>query len=284
MSTKAGPETGRKIEMEVELDATPEQVWKALTDGEELKRWFPLEARVTPGVGGAIFLSWGADCEGQAGISVWEPGKRFGWTEKSPFTPEGAEPQILTLDWIIEKRGGKTVLRLVHSGFGAAAASDWENEYFDSLNYGWTFMLTNLRHYFAHHAGTPRQVAWLRRKVSIAREEAFRRLAAPDGLFTGGPLAALKPGANYSLPTAVGDAYTGRVEFYVPPRGFCVSVAQLNHALLWLTIEGAPGQHEVQLWLSAYSLPAAQLGEFEQKWRAVLERLLPETPPSAPPQ
>ncbi len=32
-------------------------VWHALTDAEELMRWFPPLARVEPGVGGSMFMS-----------------------------------------------------------------------------------------------------------------------------------------------------------------------------------------------------------------------------------
>lgn len=42
----------RRIEKEIEINAPLEDVWKALTDANELARWFPLEARVTPGPGG----------------------------------------------------------------------------------------------------------------------------------------------------------------------------------------------------------------------------------------
>jgi uncharacterized protein YndB with AHSA1/START domain len=45
----------RRVEREIEINAVVEDVWKALTDANELARWFPLEARVTPGVGGKIF-------------------------------------------------------------------------------------------------------------------------------------------------------------------------------------------------------------------------------------
>ena len=50
----------RTIEKELEIDAPIEAVWKALTDAEELTNWFPLEARVKPGVGGSIWRleSW----------------------------------------------------------------------------------------------------------------------------------------------------------------------------------------------------------------------------------
>jgi len=37
----------------------------------------------------------------------------------------------------------------------------------------------------------------------------------------------------------------GHTEFLRPLRGFCVSVRELNDALFWLTVEGAPGKIEV---------------------------------------
>ena len=66
----------------------------------------------------------------------------------------------------------------------------------------------------------------------------------------------------------------GRVEFVAPPRGFCVSEDSLGDALLWLTIEGAPPSHEVQLWLSAYNLPQNEVEAFSRRWSAELDRIL----------
>jgi hypothetical protein len=50
------------------------------TDGEELKRWFPLDARVTPGEGGKIWVSWGEgryDVTTAAGHRLVGGGARF---------------------------------------------------------------------------------------------------------------------------------------------------------------------------------------------------------------
>jgi len=74
----------RTLHKEIELTASVEEVWKALTDPRELVNWFPLAARVTPGVGGRLFLSWGPHCEGESPIVAWEPGKRFAVQHKLP--------------------------------------------------------------------------------------------------------------------------------------------------------------------------------------------------------
>ena len=134
----------RAIERTVEIDAPVEAVWKAISEGEELAKWFALDARVKPGVGGEVWLSW-PGMEGASPISVWEPGKRL-------QTREEHGPVLMTVDWHLEAKGGKTILRLVHSGFGADAA--WDDQY-DDTSRGWAVFVGNLKHYLERHRGAP---------------------------------------------------------------------------------------------------------------------------------
>ena len=257
----------KRMRKEIELAASPASVWKALTDSEELARWFPLSARVTPGENGTIFMSWGPGCEGEARITGWEPQKLLRLVQQ---LGEIAGPEGITIEWKLEQRRGRTILRLVQSGF--SAGGDWADEYFSSTEYGWAFMLVNLRHYLERHAGMARAVAWPRQKTKLSRDEAYRRLAAPGGLFREGA-GGLKVDGEYMLESASGESYEGRVEFVKPPRGFCLSVRHLNDALFWLTIEGIAGEHEAQIWLSTYNLPQAKVEAFEQQWAGELARI-----------
>jgi uncharacterized protein YndB with AHSA1/START domain len=254
------PKKERRLEREIEVNASIADVWKALTDANELARWFPLEARVTPGLGGKFFVSWGPDCEGEAEILAWEPEKKFAWKD-----PMGL------VEWTLESRGGKTIVRLLQSGFLGNA--DWENEWFDSTSYGWDFMLLSLQVALERHRGIARQVAWPRLKVTVSREDAYRKLLTAGALFTQDPTAALKPGEAYSLATTTGESYSGRVEFVREPRGFCLAIHELNDALLWLTIEGAPGSIEVQAWLSAFAVVPARVEGFGKDWARRLQEI-----------
>ena len=137
----------RVIETTVEIAAPVSAVWKALTDAKELERWFPLEARVTPGVGGEVFMSWGAPWEGGSRIDVWEENRRL---RTRGFLEHGDASLV---EYTLEARGGKTVLRLVHSGF--AQGSDWEDELFGGTKRGWRYELRSLRHYLERHARGP---------------------------------------------------------------------------------------------------------------------------------
>ena len=55
----ASPEdqVSRYVEKTVVIDSPADVVWHALTDAEELTRWFPVDARVKPGLGSASLPS-----------------------------------------------------------------------------------------------------------------------------------------------------------------------------------------------------------------------------------
>ena len=46
--------TDRKVDLTIDIDATLEEVWQALTTGEGIARWFAPYAAVTPGEGGSV--------------------------------------------------------------------------------------------------------------------------------------------------------------------------------------------------------------------------------------
>jgi uncharacterized protein YndB with AHSA1/START domain len=255
------------IEKQIDIASSAESVWEALTNAEELKRWFPLEARVDPGKGGKIRLSWGPEWEGTARIDLWEPNRRL----RSIGSGSG---QPVSVEWTIETHGGKTILRLTQSSFSSGA--DWENEFYDSTNYGWLFMLTNLRHYLERHAGQPRAVAWARRKIELSRDSVCERLVGPGGVFVEGAAGDLLAGKRYSLRVATDEVWSGRVEFIVRNRGFCLTVDSLNDALAWLTVEGSGPLHDAQFWFSTYGLPQPQVTALQSRWADELTRILPE--------
>ena len=97
-----------KIEKTIELDADAEAVWNALVDGEELKRWFPLDARVRPGPNGAIWCSFGEGMEWESPIEVWEPQRRLRVSNEIPGDP----PSKIAIDYTIESQlGDQATLR-----------------------------------------------------------------------------------------------------------------------------------------------------------------------------
>jgi uncharacterized protein YndB with AHSA1/START domain len=239
----------RTIEIEVPVDAPPEEVFRILTDPAEVARWFPLDAEIDLRVGGRIWLSWGPGCEGEAPIHVLEPPVRFGWTERYGEDAEG-RPVEIAVDFHVETRDGVTVLRLVQSGF--TASSDWD-EMYDALADGWTYFLFNLQHYVRHHRGTPRTMVWRRAETALGRDEVWRRLLASG-------LAAPADGAGSVLTSdapftaALDESYEGTIVSARPGHHLAGVLPGLEQSLLFVEIEGP----HVGFWLSTYGLEPAR--------------------------
>jgi len=274
--SKQGEKTGtRSLDTSIEIKAPVEAVWKALTDASELTRWFPPDARVTPEVGGSLWWSWGKEFEWESRIEVWEPQRHLRATYTSPPHAGAGTGQALPLvmDFYLEAAGGQTVLRLVHSGFGATA--DWDEEY-DGVRRGWAVELRCLRHYLEHHQGTPRQLAWTVHPISLPFPEAWAWIMSPAGLLREGSLDGLREGDPYSAVAATGDALEGVVHVLLPPRDFSASVKDLNNALFRIHFEAILGLRQIWVWLSAYGLPQKDVDAFGARWQNLVETLFPE--------
>jgi uncharacterized protein YndB with AHSA1/START domain len=261
---------GRSLEAAVEIAAPVEAVWKALTEARELTRWFPLEAKTTPGKGGSIWVSWGPPFEGTEEIEIWEPPRRLrtSW----PWGPGGRAPAIrLAVDYRLEGKGGGTTLRLVHSGFGAGA--DWDEEY-DSVRRGWRHELRGLRHYLERHPGADRVVAWPRVPIDVSLDEAWDRLMGPEGLRRAGSLEGLREGDRYDFLTAAGDRLAGRVLVNATPD-FAGTLDSLDDGLLRVHLESCGGAREAGVWFAAWGKPRPAVDEFGARYRTLLERLFP---------
>jgi uncharacterized protein YndB with AHSA1/START domain len=139
-------EATRSHETRIEIAAPIEDVWKALTEASEIARWFAPNIKVEPGVGGTFLADWGPGIEWKTAIEVWEPNRHLRLAE----TREQPEPCPLLQDYFLEAEGGKTVLRLVHSGFGTSA--EWDNEY-EGTRGGWPVCFFRLKHGLEHHRG-----------------------------------------------------------------------------------------------------------------------------------
>lgn len=273
----------RKLETSIEIRATPGAVWKALTDAEELIRWFPMEARVTPGVGGSIWTAWKGEFEDTATIEIWEPERRLRLVSGAGAT---GLPARLVQEFTIEPGGqGATTLRLVHSGFARGADWDWE---FDATRRGWELELRGLRHYLERHAGKPRRVVWIRRRTERTAEQAWQRLMGGVAGAHGGthgllsikplPAAGLREGDPYRFITADGETISGETRVFGPPRDFAGTVRELGDAYLRLRIDRACGTEglgplEVNLWLSMYGATPIEVEVVEHRWGLLMERV-----------
>jgi uncharacterized protein YndB with AHSA1/START domain len=249
---RTNAERTRSAEGQMAIDASAERVWRALTDARELERWFPLDARVEPGEGGTIFMSWRNEFAADMRILVWDPPRhlRTAW----PFHADDQPAQVT--DYTIESHGGRTVVRAVTSGF--PLDSSWDG-WVEGTRRGWAFELRSLKHYLERHEGEPRHVAYLRRRVTLSIAEAWHRLEGDS---------------TVRQWFALGDPFDRS-----PGRQHAAVLPLPNDDLFRISIEpGAPGAHanEVVMFVSSWGDRAARTRELQTQWSAVLERVFPE--------
>jgi uncharacterized protein YndB with AHSA1/START domain len=133
-----------ELSAEITLNATPEQVWEAITTGPGVDAWFMGRNQVEPREGGSVRTDLGGYVE-EATVTAWEPPRRF--ATRGAEAPDGT---FMAFEWLIEGRGqGGTVLRMVQSG---VLGDDWEAEY-DALRKGTPMYLRTLAQYLTHFAG-----------------------------------------------------------------------------------------------------------------------------------
>jgi hypothetical protein len=145
----------RRMEIEIPLEATPDEVWDAISTVEGLTAWFaPMDPR--------------ADGE----VTMWEPGRGLA-------VRAGAG----SFEYLIEARdGGSAVLRFTQTGF---TADDWEAEY-EATQRGWGLYFHTLALYLSAFKGVPATYIVAEGPESANTAESWRWLMSTLGTSTVG--------------------------------------------------------------------------------------------------
>jgi hypothetical protein len=181
-----------EIAKEIELEATPEQVWETIATEAGLAAWFyPTPVDPTSDM-----------------VVAWEPGRRL-----AIRTPEAEDGTMHAFEYRIETRpGGTAVLRFVHSGF---LGEDWSDEYPSMTSAGWDMYLYTLSQYHTHFGGRRAVYVGAEGPPPSSRPQAWAALAkalAPEGpVAIGSPIrihldgvAPLDGAVDYLTPNYVG--------------------------------------------------------------------------------
>jgi uncharacterized protein YndB with AHSA1/START domain len=137
------------VEKTLQLTASPERVWRALTEPVELARWFPDETDLEPRVGSRGSFDWTAHGKYAVRIEAMEEPRRLVWTwARDADVPLDDGPRT-TVEWRLEPRdGGGTTLYLRESGFT-------EPKYRDLNDAGWDKELGELMEYLGERPLVP---------------------------------------------------------------------------------------------------------------------------------
>ncbi|MEM9065458.1 MAG: SRPBCC domain-containing protein [Planctomycetota bacterium] len=254
----------RSVETTFRIAASPEDVFRALTEASELTNWFPTIAESDPQKGGVVSMSWGENwASGDGVFTEFDPPHRVCIRHEGAF---GAFPTVQ--EWTITQDGGETVLDLVHSGFSAGADGD---EDYDSVRTGWAFELAGLKHYLERHKGTKREVIVRHLPIGCSQAEACHALLGGTPPAVGEPFSLALPGYG---------TLEGTVRVNNAPRDFAAIIPGVNHAYFRCIAEACGGPMAATLWLSCYGVDqhtmSAISGGFERLLADKLESVAAE--------
>jgi uncharacterized protein YndB with AHSA1/START domain len=153
----------RTIEQTIEIDAPPEAVFRALTDAEELSRWWTTRAVSDPRTGGSFSYTW-----------EFEEQTERNHTREDTYADVTADEHLrydwpmpfgnTVVDFRLEPRGDGTTLVLEHEGWGTGG--DWDQS-FEMHVGGWQFFLGNLKTYLEQGEDRRAEAMGLRTSASV---------------------------------------------------------------------------------------------------------------------
>jgi uncharacterized protein YndB with AHSA1/START domain len=145
----------QKIEITKEIAASPETVFRALTDPDELSRWWMTSAASDPRPGGAFNdrFEFEEQTEQRRNHSYSGTYDDVVANERVAYPWEGRLGET-KVDVTLRPSGDGTMLRLVHSGWGEGG--EWPAAV-EMHEQGWGFFLENLKTYL--ESGEDRRAA-----------------------------------------------------------------------------------------------------------------------------
>jgi uncharacterized protein YndB with AHSA1/START domain len=130
------------VEKRLEFEASPERVWEAITDPEQIRRWFPDRVEIDefqPGHG-SVF-EWGNHGRYAFEVEEMHAPERLVWRwARDPDVGLGATPNTV-VEWLLTRRDDRgTILHLRESGFGTEELRQgnddgWDKELGELIEY-----------------------------------------------------------------------------------------------------------------------------------------------------
>lgn len=236
-----------RVLVEVTLPAPVDDVWRALRDPAEIRRWFgweygdddPTDAGASTGLDAeihSIFVDMAEAAQDERSLT-WDQGDRF----------------------TLEPDGQRTILRVTRAAPAGDASRD---EVYDDISEGWITFVQHLRFALDRHRGEDRRTVYLDGRA--ADVDGFPVEAALELT----DVAALSPGSPYDTTAATGDRLTGQVWFRTAHQ-FGITVEQFGDGLLVIG-DQPPATHPPHgggwILISAYGMDDAAFDELHRRW------------------
>jgi uncharacterized protein YndB with AHSA1/START domain len=132
-----------ELPLEAMVEATPEEVWEAISTGPGIDSWFMGRNEVANGV---VRTAFGGFDMPESTVTVAEPGRQLAHS-----SDKSGDGRFVAYEFLIEGRGrGSTQVRMVTSGF--LPGDDWQEE-FEAMSRGLEMFFATLVEYLTHFAG-----------------------------------------------------------------------------------------------------------------------------------
>lgn len=229
----------RSIELEIEVEGTPEEVWRAIATGPGISSWY-VPHIVEERTGGSAVASFGPGPEMQinARVAAWEPPNRI-------LFDKGADAERgLAFEWLVEAiDGGSCVVRLVNSGFNSG--DPWDDQY-DAMTEGWKLFMRNLQLHLKYFEGQSATASLPMAMWPGTFDEIWSALMNDLGLpasMSVGDHVRVAAGGAPPLAGTVVDALPGRVFLIVddPAPGTALIAVEGAGVSIWSYLYGEEG-------------------------------------------
>jgi uncharacterized protein YndB with AHSA1/START domain len=247
------------IDRQLDFRASPERLWRALTDDGELASWFGQRAQLDLRAGGDGWLEFEGYGRVPVRIDVFEPVTRLSWRwgDAGKSVDEGSTLVEFRLEPLA---GGGTRLHLRESGF-EREDSRWSN------TEGWMTELAEL----ARHVAVEPFEAGIRRTYALTSplDRVWRAFSEPAELgawWAGTPDLEIRPGyEGWFVWPSEGGRFAMRFEAVEPPRYLCwtwtpvpeVPLAEAETVLRteWTLVPREDGGTDLHLFESGFTEP-----------------------------
>ena len=247
------------IDRQLDFRASPERLWRALTDDGELASWFGQRAQLDLRAGGDGWLEFEGYGRVPVRIDVFEPVTRLSWRwgDAGKTVDEGSTLVEFRLEPLA---GGGTRLHLRESGF-EREDSRWSN------TEGWVTELAEL----AKHVAVEPFEAGIRRTYALTSplDRVWRAFSEPAELgawWAGTPDLEIRAGyEGWFVWPSEGGRFAMRFEAVEPPRYLCwtwtpvpeVPLAEAETVLRteWTLVPREDGGTDLHLFESGFTEP-----------------------------
>jgi len=154
------------VEREILIEASPEVVWRVITEPEQISRWFSDDAEVEARAGADGTLTWrpggrGGAKEFDAIVPIQvveaEPFRRFSFRWNHPEGAGADENNSALVEFSLIEEADGTRLRVLESGIDAVTQDEQDKaRYLEDHEQGWERHLGEM---LAYVASKPRGVA-----------------------------------------------------------------------------------------------------------------------------